>query len=139
MGRNYSLIVFVIFALFALLLLFLVCRWWQDFGVVSDQKGNDFETATIQRAKPIIKADNCKFAQYEKIALGSLAEAYEVTGEDISEYVQFFDEKGKELNGNLSTEKAGEYFLNMRIKSPYSGKRAEKRIQILIDGRLDRN
>lgn len=130
-------IVFTVFSVFLSIIVFCLVWWqWKNYGVVGEQKKIAFETPDVKSRLPQIYAVNRRILQYEKIAVSHLAKAVDVDGHDINDELCCYDEKGEKISGFFDTSRPGKFLLKWKVRSQVNGRRAEKSILVLVDGRV---
>lgn len=118
------------------LLIFCVIFWqWQHLGDMTVQEKKEWMLIKEARKKPKIYAVNRCLTQGEKITLSDLAHASDVDGRDISDRLRCYDEKGSLLSGFFDTKDPGKWILSWEVESRITGRRARKKIFVLVDGR----
>lgn len=109
---------------------------WQQYGIVSDGGKADFAQNTSWGEEPVIDVRSCRFLQYQKMELVSLASARDVNGDDLTSELMFQDAEGNQLSGYLNTETPGIYSLFIYVRSLVTGRESSKNITVLVDGRV---
>lgn len=122
-------------------ILCLVLFWqWKQFGMtdsMTDKRNPPVESRTyILGDGPQLLAQSMRVAQGQELLLSRIAQARDEKGNDISSRLIFQCHSARIDRGRFSTERAGIYEVEIQVKSPVSGKMAEKTIQLLVDGRV---
>lgn len=127
----------VVFPVVLAALLCLVLFWqWKQFDM-TDKKSPPVESRTyISGDGPQLLAQSMRVAQGQNLLLSQIAQARDEKGNDISSRLIFRCHSARIGRGRFSTERAGIYEVEIQVKSPISGKTAEKTIQLLVDGRV---
>lgn len=118
------------------ILIFCVVFWqWQHFENMTTQEKQEWTVVKGERKMPQIYAVSRRLKQGEKIAVSDLAHASDADGRDISDRLRCYDEEGTCLSGFYDTGKPGKWVLSWEVESVLTGRRARKRIIVLVDGR----
>lgn len=121
----------------SLMIFCIVFRQWQHFERLTTQEKRERVIAKGEIQSPQIFAVNRRLKQGDKIALSTLARACDLDGSDISNRLRCYDERGKQRFGFFDTGKAGKWILSWEVTSRITGRRARKKIIVLVDGRPD--
>jgi hypothetical protein len=112
--------------------------WWQweHYGVISEKEKIVFEEPAGESQMPSIYAVNRRVKQGEQVSLKSMARAVDADGSDLSSQLECYGADGRRLTGNIDTKVPGQYVLTWRVKSICNGKRVQKKMIVLVDGRV---
>lgn len=126
----WSFVLFVAFGTgFAVLL-------WNGFGEFHFS-GNQFRMNTIYKeGYPALYVRDFRVKQGEKVRLSDKVVAKDVNGENLNDVIQFVDRKRKKTGREFDTSVPGCYGVEVSVQSRVTGKKAEKRMTILVDGRV---
>lgn len=134
--KRFSLFLVFLPVVLAVVLCFALYWQWRQFGI-TDKKNPPVEGRTyISGDGPQLLAQSIRIAQGQELLLSQIAQARDEKGNDISSHLAFRCHLAKIERGKFSTERAGIYEVEIQVKSPVSGKTAEKTIQLLVDGRV---
>lgn len=114
----------------------LLWKAWYDYGMAPDGAKAAFTRNGVWEEKPVIDAVSRRVCQGESVRLTDLASARDGSGDDLTDQLIFSDASGRRLSGYLNTAVPGEVPIHIRIISPDTGMQSEKRILVLIDGRV---
>lgn len=109
---------------------------WDSYGIAEDGAKTDFAGNDFDEGKPVIYAVNRRVLQHEKVPVKELATAQDGNMRSLSEYIHFYDGKGRELSGMLNTAVPGRYKITVFVKNPKTERMSKKDIVVLIDGRV---
>lgn len=122
-------------ALFALSLFILLGQGMRMYGDLEDGAGRMESKREIKQGdKPVIQADHIRIRQGEKKTVSSLVHAWDIDGKSLDAMIQYSDASGRHFDG-LDTLKPGKYTVTFSVHSRITGKKTQKTIIILIDGR----
>ncbi len=138
--KRVSLCLVVLPVVLAVLLCLILFWQWKQFGItdsMTDKKSPPVGSRTyISGDGPQLLAQSMRVAQGQELLLSQIAQARDEKGNDISPRLIFRCHSARIDRGRFSTERAGIYEVEIQVKSPVSGKTAEKTIQLLVDGRV---
>lgn len=125
-----------------ILVLFVLCglclllyRGLRRFGVVGDSQSSGLFQNIEKMERPVIYASDRKVTQGEKVPISELGSAYDGDGTDLHKYLKIKTVSGMAVHA-IHTEKAGIFDWVLWVQSPVTGKKAEKYIRILVDGKV---
>lgn len=134
--KRVSLCLVVLPVVLAVLLCLVLFWQWKQFGM-TDKKNPPVENRTyISGDGPQLLAQSMRVAQGQGLLLSQMAQARDERGNDINSHLIFRCHTAGIDGGRFSTERAGIHEVEIEVKSPVSGKTAEKTIQLLVDGRV---
>ncbi len=113
---------------------FLLYREWGRFGIVEDPAAEGRFREMREMDRPVIYAADRKILQGDEIAVEDLGSAYDSDGTSLQEYLEVKAVSGTSVD--IDTDRAGIYDRILRVQSPVSGKTCERRIRILVDGKV---
>lgn len=122
-------------AFFALALFIFLGQGMRMYGAMEDGAGQmESEKERIRGDKPVIQADHIRVRQGEKKTVSSLVHAWDIDGKSLDAMIQYSDASFD----SLDTLKPGKYAVTFSVYSRITGKKAQKTIIILIDGRVSK-